>query len=256
MARTPSAIAPNPASLQIPPPPARRRMRPLQAWKAIRALLRDPDDTSQVFLIIEALSGGSFERLFQRFAGTPTGQAVLRDGRRLVERLDDREALLALPSDTLGHQYAQFMEREQLSAGGLAEASAEVDRADRESDPMRQLVGERLRDMHDVWHVAGGYGRDLLGEAALLAFTYAQTGNRGIGFIVLVALWKARGRDGRPFRALLRESYRRGRRAAWLPAADWEALLERPLSEVRRELGLGAPPTYEAVRSEGAPALA
>ncbi len=244
------------AELVIPPPRARTRLRPLQAWRAVRALLRNPDDTAQVFQIIEALSGGSFERLFQRFVRTQTGRRILLEERRLIARLSDREALLALPSDSLGHQYARFMEREQISAGGLAEASAEGRTQERMQDPHRALVGERLRDMHDLWHVAGGYGRDLLGEAALLSFTYAQTRNRGIGFIVLVALWKSRGREARSFRALIRAAYRRGRAAAWLPAADWEALLERPLAEVRRELGLGDPPAYEQLRSEGAPALA
>ena len=47
-----------------------------------------------------------------------------------------------------------------------------------------------------------------------------------------------------------------GRRAAWLPAQDWEALLGRPLDEVRAQLGLGEPPRYEPVRSARAPALA
>jgi ubiquinone biosynthesis protein COQ4 len=180
----------------------------------------------------------------------------LVERRNLASRLDDREALLALPPETLGHQYARFMEREQLSAGGLAQASMDGRSEDRAVDPHRARVGERLRDMHDLWHVVGGYGRDLLGEAALLAFTYAQTRNRGIGFIVLVAFWRARSREARPFRELIRASYRRGKAAAWLPAVDWEDMLERPLEDVRRELGLGEPPVYEAVRSEGAPALA
>ena len=57
-------------------------------------------------------------------------------------------------------------------------------------------------------------------------------------------------------RAMIREGYRRGKAAAWLPGQDWEALLSRPLAEVRQELGLGDPPVYDEVRSEGAPALA
>ena len=56
--------------------------------------------------------------------------------------------------------------------------------------------------------------------------------------------------------ACLREGYRRGRRAAWLPGVEWEALLEQPLARVREQLGVGAPPAYQQVRSEGAPALA
>ena len=41
-----------------------------------------------------------------------------------------------------------------------------------------------------------------------------------------------------------------------IPAADWEALLERPLTEVRRSLGVDPVEDYEAVRSAGAPAAA
>jgi ubiquinone biosynthesis protein COQ4 len=57
-------------------------------------------------------------------------------------------------------------------------------------------------------------------------------------------------------RRTLRHAWQRGRRAAWLPAQDWEALLARDLDELRRELALGPPAIYGAVRSPGAPALA
>jgi ubiquinone biosynthesis protein COQ4 len=57
-------------------------------------------------------------------------------------------------------------------------------------------------------------------------------------------------------RRFLFSAWRRGRRARWLPGEDWEALLEQPLDVVRRELRLGSPPTYQPVRSAGAPAVA
>jgi ubiquinone biosynthesis protein COQ4 len=53
----------------------------------------------------------------------------------------------------------------------------------------------------------------------------------------------------------MREGFRRGRRAAWLPGAEWEALLAQPLVSVREELRVGEPPVYQQFRSEGAPAL-
>jgi ubiquinone biosynthesis protein COQ4 len=109
--------------------------------------------------------------------------------------------------------------------------------------------------MHDLWHVVTGYQRDLIGEASLLAFTFAQTRNPGIGFIVATAYWKA-GWVNPGARRLLREGYRRGRRAAWLPGLAWEALLEQPLARVREQLGVGEPPVYEQLRSEGAPTVA
>jgi ubiquinone biosynthesis protein COQ4 len=103
--------------------------------------------------------------------------------------------------------------------------------------------------------VVTGYQRDLLGEASLLAFTYAQTRNPGIGAIVAAAWWRA-GRVNPEARRLLTEGYRRGRRAAWLPGQAWEELLRLPLDEVRERLAVGSPPVYQQVRSEGAPALA
>jgi ubiquinone biosynthesis protein COQ4 len=230
------------------------RMRPLRAWRAMHALLRDPDDTARVFEVIAALGGRAGERAFDRFRASETGAHILEQRRDLLSLLSDRERLLALPAGSLGRAYAEFMGREQLSAGGLVDASLAAGGPDPALSAERRLFGARLRDAHDLWHVVTGYGRDLVGEAALLAFTYAQTRTRGIGFIVATALWK--GRKERAFRRTLVEGYRRGKRAAWLPAADWEALLARPLAEVRAELRLGALPSYEAIRSAGAPALA
>ena len=232
----------------------RPHVRPLEAWRALRTLLRDPDDTKQVFRIIDALSGRSGERLFERFRKTPAGARILGERRSLLRTLSDRSALLALPAGSLGRAYADFVSREQLSADGLVEASVEGGRRLDIGDE-RRLFSERLRDMHDLWHVVTGYGRDLVGEAALLAFSYAQTRNRGIGFIVAVA-WLRAGRAGAAFRRTIEDGYRRGRTSEWLPAADWEALLSRPVGEVRETLRVGAQPRYDEVRSTGAPPAA
>jgi len=234
------------------PDPRKRRIRPLDAWRAIRVLLRNPDDTGQVFRIIDALSGNSGEKLYQRFRSDPTGARILQERRSLLKTLEDVAALRALPEGSLGRAYADFVSREQLSADGLVAASAEGGGGWDYGDE-RRLVGDRLRDMHDLWHVVTGYGRDLVGEAALLAFSYAQTRNPGVGFIVAVA-WLKAGSGAE--RSLIRAGYRRGRSSAWLPAQDWEALLARPLEEVRRELRVGVPPRYTAVRSAAAPQVA
>src|SRR5688572_5788867 len=241
------------ASHSRPAMPESDRIRPLAALRAIRGLLRNPDDTALVFEIIEALSGKSRTRVWDRFCATESGQRLLARRPNLLAQLSDRDSLLALPPGTLGRTYGEFMSREQISADGLVEASEDWLRLDIPAD--RRWFADRLRDTHDLWHVVTGYGRDLIGEASLLAFTYAQTRNPGIGFIVAVAYLKARGIN-RPARQLLREGYRRGRAAAWLRGVEWEALLEQPLTRAHEQLDVGPPPVYDAVRSEGAPALA
>ena len=233
--------------------PRSQGLRLMDAWRALRALLADPDDTAKVFDIIEALSGPTRDRVLRRFSASETGRALLRERPHLLARLEDREALLALPAGSLGRTYAEFMNREKIAADGLVSASADKRHPDTSEE--QRWFGDRLRDMHDLWHVVTGYERDLVGEAALLAFTYAQTRNPGIGLIVAAAYWKAKD-DAAHARPLIREGYRRGRRAAWLPEQRWEELLAQPLDSVRARLQLGTPPRYAQVRSEGAPALA
>ena len=222
------------------------RLRIREAVTAVRALLRDPEDTARVFVIVRALSGKTLLRGFNRFSGTPTGRAVLAHNRSLIEVLKNRDYLSALPADSLGRVYLKFMQSENISAEGLVEASmsGEFPLADGLS-----LYAARLRDMHDLWHVVTGYGRDTMGEVCLLGFTFGQTRNPGLAFIALVGATRiAREADRRIFRALW-AAYRAGRRAAWLPAADWERLLPLPLEEVRKRLGVASPRVYPELRA-------
>ena len=220
-----------------------------EAWQAMKQLMANPDDTEKVFVIIQALSGKSGEKQFQRFAASETGRQVLAEKRDLLAVLSDRDALRSLPAGSLGRAYADFMDQEQISADGLADASEGQRPAGAFEDEHRDRFGRRMRDSHDLWHVLTGYNRDLVGEASLLAFTFAQTRNPGVGFIVLMAYLRSKG-EMVYGRRMIRDGYRRGRKAGWLPASDWEGFLARPLAEVRRELGLSAPPTYTQVRSE------
>jgi len=228
------------------------RLRPLEAWRALQRLFADPDDTAAVFEIIDALPGRSGERAYRRFAASAVGQKVLRADRELLDVLNDREALLTLAEGSFGRSYAEFTAAEQISADGLVAASQGDGTLQPDPDPGARRFFNRLRDSHDLEHVVSGFGRDLRGEGALLALGLAQIWTPGIALIVGMA-WL---RGDREERRILRDGFRRGRRAAWLAGVDWEALLPLPLEEVRRRLRLDPPPVYEAVRSEGAPALA
>ena len=146
----------------------KKRIRPIAAIKALRALLRDPEDTKQVFLVTEALNGNSGMRAFERFRCSETGQAILRERRVLLDHLRDQDRLARLPAGTLGHSYYEFMSSEGLTADGLVEAS-KAENLDPMPDDVR-LFAERGRDWHDLQHVLCGYGRDGLGEVFVLMF--------------------------------------------------------------------------------------
>ena len=219
------------------------RLRPFEAVRAVRQLLANPEDTSQVFTIFRAMRGKSGLTAFRRFAASPTGAQVIGEKRSLLDTLSDRMALAALPDKSFGHTYFNFMEEEQLTADGLVQASQSW-----ENDPVPpafELFRARMRDAHDLTHVLTGYSRDPLGEICLLAFMYAHTRNPGAALIVLMSL---KGMAHAPRRAVF-EARRNGRKARWLQDQDFEALLPRPLGDVRHELNIAEPGRYHAVMS-------
>lgn len=215
--------------------------RPFEAIRAVRRLQANPEDTSQAFTIFRAMRGKSGLKTFRRFAASPTGARVIREKRRLLDSLSDRDRLAALPAESFGRRYFAFMEKEQLTAEGLVQASQVW-----ENDPVpaeMELYRERMRDAHDLTHVLTGYGRDGLGELCLLAFMHAHNRNSAALLIVVMSL----KRIPRPARRAVFEAWRNGRKARWLQDQDFEALLPRPLDEVRRELHIPTPELYRAV---------
>ena len=218
------------------------RLRPLVALKSIRAVLRNPEDTRHVFVLMDALRGKTSLRQLARFRATETGRVVLAERRQLLDRLNDRPRLAALPAGTLGRAYYDFTASEQLSADGLVAVSNF--RETLTPGEEMTLFRERSRDMHDLLHVVSGFGRDPLGEASLAGFTFGQTGLKGFAVIALGGGRRiAKAFPGQPVRRAIFEAYRLGRRAEWLVAADWENLLAEPLAAVRAKFGV-KPPTY------------
>ncbi len=220
---------------------------PVQAIRAVRALVADPDDLPQVFSLLEALSGDTLGRMARRLGESDKGRRVLGGRPEIVPFLEDREALRRLPAGSLGRTYLDFMETEQISAAGIQEAAARGQVHPPDLPPDEAYLHRRMRDTHDLWHAVTGYKGDVLGETALLAFTLAQTKNPGIGLLVAVGLYKTLGKP--EARALIVDGFRRGRRAAWLPEQEWETMLARPVAEVRAELRVSALRAYTPVRS-------
>ena len=222
------------------------RFQPMVALRALKRLIADPERTEEVFTIVQALSGPALQNGLARFKACEVGQRVLREKIELLHTLQDREYLASLPSNTLGAHYLQFMIAEGISADGLVEASDDM--SIHKDDEQLQRFGHRQRDMHDLWHTTTQYGTDTLGETCLLAFTYAQTKNRGLGVICLAGCFKLRREYGWDvFKAAWR-GYKDGKRAAWLPGQDWEALLALPIDEVRSQLNITKPVQYTDLR--------
>ena len=231
----------------LPPTPP---VRPFHALMSVLKLVRNKEDTRQVFEIAGALSGRTSRVMFQRFATSDYGRRVLTEPVKLEEVLSDREVLRKLPEGSLGRAYLDFMEGENLTPDGLIDAAEEagIDFRGDTQFPEFQRLYLHLDVSHDLWHVLSGYNRDALGELCNLLFTYQQSRNKGFILIVMIgAIAQKLEAWNVPVIKSLREAWRNARKTEWVPAFDVEEILPLPLEEVRRRMNIAAPATYNAI---------
>ena len=231
-------------NLEIPPPPPPQPTRWRRAFGELRALIADPDDTDRAVSVVYALGGQEFERNFQHFAASPSGRALLEERPSLLAALSERAALERMPGGSLGRVYLTYLDANGFAPDGLLTVQNRVQALwEREADwptldPLRSWFRDRTLLSHDLFHVLTDYGTDGVGEATLLAFSLAQLGGRGQTFLTLGAALEVARHLGWRFLGYDFRAWRRGRRAAWLPALPWEELLPLRVDTVRRLAGI------------------
>lgn len=205
-----------------------RTQRLVTGVRALARLIKNPDDTTQVFLMGIVLNAPMFPGLLLRIMTDEAGPALVHEQPLLSSKTVDYDALRRLPASTLGGAYVRYLDENKLDPDlfkpppGLPEVP-------------RWIVA-RIRQTHDVWHALTGYGPDVPGELALQGFTYGQL---GMPSALLVSTLGTLTRSPRSIGSVLR-GYRRGKAAAFLPVVRFEKMWSRPLEEVRRELGIAA----------------
>ena len=231
-------------AIDLPPPPPRQPMHLRRAWRDLRALMVDPEDTDRAVSLMYAIGRGEFERNFQRFAASANGRALLAESPSLIAALSDRDALARMPQPSLGRAYLEYLERNHFSPDGLLVVQNRVQESwEREEgvapiDPTRTWYRDRVLVLHDLLHVLTDYGTDDLGEGTLLAFSLGQSPGRGLAFLTIgsaLEIWRILGWH---WFAYVFRAWRRGRRATMLVALPWEDLLPLPLAAARRISGV------------------
>ena len=219
---------------------AKPRTRPLKAFGHFRLLLKDKENTAEVFHIFEALPRRDFVPSAKAFVTSETGRKVLATEDELAPILDDHAALRRMPVGSVAHAYCDFMEREGLSAQGL------IDEADRSwgdrprYDDMLAWYGNRHRDTHDLLHVLTGYGRDPLGEQCVLAFTFSQSPSPAHLFIAYLGGLhiKRQTKTRAPVLAAIREGQKLGKACPRIAEMPIRELLARPLDAARAKFNI------------------
>lgn len=211
------------------------------ALQALEALGDDPDRTDAVGDLLMNTGGEAGRKVFGRVIEDPQGRRILVERRDLLKTLADRQRLSQLPLGTLGRDYYEWTATRGFTATELAEV---VDRQDRSFPSEAHVFESRVVDMHDLWHILGGWGSDMHGEMHLLGCSYAQLRNPGwliMGLLFNLTLVSVGRVEGVAYFA---RACAIGFRAKLLTAVDWEQMLTLPTAEVRRLLDMPEPKPY------------
>jgi len=224
-------------------------LRPIAAIKAVIKLVKNKEDTTQVFKISEALAGSSHNKLFAGFAASPYGKRVIEEPVEMEKILGDFERLRAMPEGSFGRTYLEFMESGGLTPDGLIDVAEQSGVNMRGSDlPEYSRAFMHFETIHDVWHVVTGYNRDALGELCLLETSRVLTYNRSFSLITFIGgIVIKKEQPSLPIRKAKREAVKNAKVMAWLPEIDFEALLPLPLEDVRAQLNIRTPEIYNSI---------
>ena len=218
-----------------------------KALHHFRELIKDKENTAEVAPIFEALPWRGVYEAATSFLSTERGQALRKSEPSLVEILDNHAELRKLPEGTLAHVYCDFMEREGLSAQGLADELDKYRRPDQYFNDQADWYFRRMRDTHDLMHILSGFGRDALGEQCVLAFTYSQQPALAHLFLGYAGAYeiKRRMKTKAPIFGAVREAQQMGKVCPRLIEQPILELLATPIDELRARLNIKPPVLYK-----------
>jgi len=238
---------------------AARIRRSVETARLFRTVLlgrsKDPIEGIQVYDILALWLGRGDRRMLSRMRESAKGRRLLDERQDVLAPLTDREALRCMTEGSLGLTLLRFLEEREIHPEELArkvrEARVDSDGFAPGASADVAYLHDRFRDLHDLWHVATGYDNDWAGEYGVVAFSAQQVGYRSQTIATFVSSLLA-AISGRPdVLGTWFEARRRAKRAPFLLAEDWPALLSQPLSEVRRRLDLEPMPDYRPLPNTG-----
>ncbi len=205
-------------------------------------------DPEVVFIVIRPFHGPELDAIYERCMADPDARRVLEHDESLHPLLGDLPRLRALADGTVGREYARLMGDDGLDMVAFAEASwRHMERADYAHEGAWRLAN-RLRDAHELVHVLSGYGTDVLGEMAELAFNVQEDPRpKGSAFAIRANSQVFDRIGARHARPVIRDAYARGRGIGIVACADWNELVTWPVDEVRAKLGISPPPSYTPI---------
>ncbi|TPX36682.1 hypothetical protein SmJEL517_g01387 [Synchytrium microbalum] len=182
-------------------------------------------------------STGSFmlSRMRDRMLLDSTGRKILQL-QPIINTSTLPDNLSTLPPGTFGHEYLAFCTTHNVSADTRTPIKYI-------SDPELAYVMTRYRQVHDFWHTLLGLGITVQDELAIKWFEMVQTGLP----VAALSSFVGPARLSKAERDILFDVYvpwavQTGARAKFLMNIMYEEEFERPLEDVRKDIGVWPAP--------------
>lgn len=147
------------------------------------------------------------------------------------------DSLGALPVGSLGHDFYRLISDNNFNLEVVDREAARL----HDMPPAQRYLNLRILQMHDVWHLVGGYRTTVLQEVAISAFSLAQFGHTYsamlIGTAATASLFNSMEAFGLSMQ-IISEGWLHGRTTPSFMAIEWENEWHLPISEIRKRHGI------------------
>ena len=206
---------------------------------AVLRVMRDPDNTSEAGIVELTFNRSRWGKKLARWdlvakemvEDYPQLAPIVAARKRLARV--DLDALIALPTNTLGHTLAKLELARGIDPNLIDPLPADTD---------GEWVMAHVYETHDFWHVLTGFGFDMEGEYGVAGVYMGQLRNNTflafmLSVVLLKDVWKDRDHLGQHMRAFC-DGYEIGQRSQPMVGLDWSQLWHRDMEELRQELNI------------------
>jgi ubiquinone biosynthesis protein COQ4 len=176
----------------------------------------------------------SYQLALKILMNDPATKSLI-DSRYRQDEQTDWTRLKSLPEDTLGYQFAKFMNMPEITPiNKLPENKVEI-------SPEIDYLRQRIRLIHDIHHVVCDYPATEIGEMAISAFYVAQINSPLNSMLLAFGLIKCTIKMPSKLPELMNaitHGWQTGLKTPNLFGVKWEELYELPINDVRRQLNI------------------
>jgi ubiquinone biosynthesis protein COQ4 len=166
-----------------------------------------------------------------------TGRRILREKPLIDSTTLSWDKLRELPDGSFGRAYMHFMDQQKISA----DARVPIQYI---QDPELAYIMLRYRQVHDFWHVL--YGLDAINLEAELALKVIDAVQTGLPMALLASVVgpfrMPSSRRTEYYKKLVPWALQAGSSSAHMMNVYYEDEFEKPLNQLREELGILLPP--------------